>query len=183
MFGFINIFCFYFYKIVRRYLDLFSGDGHFYVNGRDTLSDVTGTHGLTLPMYTRGYQPANIREGIINRTAKKIAKYDVVVSRLGFNFRPLAFEIHGGALSAELDLFITQRTSSIAERLGRKPSTVKNSWLKRLSCIIRKHEASIVLNRVDRVLNRNLPLSHQQDIFGRLDQPVVVDRFVVSVDN
>jgi len=82
---------------VRRYLDLYSGDGHLFADGRDSLSDVTGVHGITLPMYLHDFQPAHIRDGIKARTAQKNAKYADVVSQLGFNFRPLAFEIDGGA--------------------------------------------------------------------------------------
>ena len=93
----------------------------------------------------------------------------------------MVFEIHGGAIGPELDTFISQRTLSIAERLGMKHSTVKRSWLSRLSCLIRKQHVFAVLNRVDRILNRNYPLSNQQELFMRLNQPVVVDRFVVSV--
>jgi len=142
---------------VRRYLDLYSGDGHLFADGRDSLSDVTGVHGITLPMYLHDFQPAHIRDGITARTAQKNAKYADVVSQLGFNFRPLAFEIYGGALSEELDCFITQRTDIIAERTGVKPSIVARHWRARLSCLIRKQHAFVILNRLDRVLRRHFP--------------------------
>ncbi len=69
---------------VHRYLDLYSGDGHLCDNGRDSLSDVTGVHGITLAMYRDNFQPGHIRDGMRARTAQKMAKYDGAVSQLGF---------------------------------------------------------------------------------------------------
>ena len=161
---------------VRRYLDLYSGDGHFFDNGRDSLSDVTGVHGITLPMYREHFQPGHIRDGINARTAQKMAKYDDAVSRLGFNFRPLVFEIYGGALGEELDCFISQRTAIIAERDGLKPSIVNRYWLGRLSCLIRKQHAFVILNRVDRVLRRLFPNYNHPAQYEEVIQPLVLDR-------
>jgi len=77
---------------------------------------------------------------------------------------------------AGLDCFITQRTDIIAERTGVKPSIVARHWRARLSCLIRKQHAFVILNRLDRVLRRHFP---NYDHFIQYDdgtQPIVLDR-------
>ena len=126
--------------------------------------------------YRENFQPGHIRDGIVARTAQKVAKYDAAVSRLGFNFRPLAFEIYGGALSEELASFITQRTDIIAERAGIKPSLVNRHWLARLSCLIRKQHAFVIHNRVDRVLRRLIPSFNHPGHYEEVVPTLVLDR-------
>jgi hypothetical protein len=159
----------------RRECDLFSSDGRYAANGLDTLSDVSGVHGITMAMYTQDYHLVNIREGITARTRKKEAKYSDPVSRLGYNFRPLVFETSAGILGDELVAFISQRTSLIADDLGLRQDLVSRHWLGRLSCLLRRQLCFAILNRFDRVMNRSFPSSNRQNNYQVLVQPVIVD--------
>ena len=133
----------------RRFLDLYSGDGHLSVDGRSTLCDITGVHGMTSAVYVGVAIPTV--EGLMNqRHRRKIAKYQRAVSNLGYNFIPLVFESYSGLLHQDFLDFVTVRSRLIADRLGLRFAAVRRHWLMRLSCILRRQFAFTITNRIER---------------------------------
>ena len=116
--------------IVRRQLDLWSGDGHLTPNGKDTLSDVTGVHGISARMQFDDYFPLRVDEALVTRAAQKCRKYQRGVEQLGCNFTPLVFETISGRVSPALEAFVASRNAIIADRTG----LFTRSLLGRIGC-------------------------------------------------
>ena len=158
----------------NRYCDLFSGDANISANGQDTLSDVSGTYGITRDMHVNGYVMRAVDEAIVHRTSKKVRKYERAVNGRGFNFQPLIYEIHSGARGPALVQFLTRRTDILARRLGRDAAFVYRHWSQRLSCIMRKQFACMMATRSSRVLNFFGPQHIELQLEG-INMDVVVD--------
>ena len=157
----------------RRYLDLWSGDGHLRPDGTGTLADVTGFHAMANAVYDN--QDIDVTALLSQRVRLKNAKYHNAVNRIGYNFLPLVFESYSGLLHKDFVDFISKRSRIIATRLGIRPAVILRNWLSRLSCILRRMLALTVMNRLDRLLSiQHGPLCHDIDQVLQLQQPLVV---------
>ncbi len=158
----------------RRFLDLWSADSHVTANGRETLGDVSGVHGVPISAYTReGQNCASLKQALKKRVDTKIAKYREPVERLGYNFRPLIYETVSGACHEDMEQVITERCTEIADRTGLGVGLVRFRWKQRLSCIIRRNVAHTILNRIDRLHTRSHPRTKDQDQYNELTQRVL----------
>jgi len=159
---------------VRRQLDLWSGDGHLTPNGKDTLSDVTGVHGISARMQFDDYFPLRVDEALVTRAAQKCRKYQRGVEQLGCNFTPLVFETISGRVSPALEAFVASRNAIIADRTGVPFAQVAHYSATQLSCILRKQFVHTILARADRLLLRRFPRSRAQDQYTNMIQRVQV---------
>jgi hypothetical protein len=158
---------------VNRYCDLFSGDGHLNPDGLASLSDVSCTYGLTAEMARTLVPAASIGQAVRARCAKKIQKYDGVVSRLGYRFRPLVVDSLSGIVGDEVLTFLRQRSKLIAVRLGVHEATVFRHWRIRLACLLRRHHFFVTMERAGSLLDKRYPLAYY-------NRPAYVDMHVVG---
>jgi hypothetical protein len=157
-------------KEIKLLSDLLSHDQNLTSNGLPTLSDISGTHGITSSMDsndTGGTQ--HLKNVLEKRAQKKITKYASAVADIDCNFRPLIFETVGGGRHGALNDFIQSRSEIIAQRTGLEAGHIAHRHRVQLTCIIRKDVVRTILNRIERLMVRHYPQSRDQDIYDELN--------------
>ena len=155
-------------KTERRLLDLYSGDAHITANGKDTLSDVAGKHGVCAGTYKQHRAAASktLEQILSERVKRKREKYTNPVAELGYNFKPLVFETIGGGCDQELEEHIKLRSVLIAERTGLDAGTVKYKLMRDFSCLVRKSMASTIRYGIEQLVSRSYPALQNADIYN-----------------
>jgi hypothetical protein len=142
-------------------------------NGKQTLSDISATHGIPLSVYTQDQVPLPSVESLLRtRFNEKERKYKEPVEQLGFNFTPLIVETHSGALHPVLQDHIDSRCRIIADRTGVKLSVVRFYWRQKFSCILKQQVGQTILSRVDRLAARQFPNSKFLDQYVDMTIPI-----------
>ena len=154
----------------QRYLDLLSEDGYLNVDGKGSLADVSGVYGIQAGAYRDHICPQNVFSCMEARVTKKVDKYKQVVEGLGFNFRPLIFEIYSGRLHYLFDGFIRSRCRVICNLHELSFSTIYFQWRCKLDIIIRQCYAKMVLTNALELQRRLTPHTLPDYMY---DPPVV----------
>jgi hypothetical protein len=164
-------------KETQLLTDLRSEDQQVTSNGKPTLSDISGTHGISVGHFANPEQETILTtEQILRRRANsKCAKYEESVNELEYNFRPLIFETLGGAREAQLEDFLQTRSTIIALRLGTDAGSLKFYFRQQLSCIIRKDVARTIIDRTERLLKRYYPMHTDQDFYDRFSNSMHIE--------
>ena len=79
------------------------------------------------------------------RVSKKEVKYKNVVDQLGFNLRPLIFEVYSGRLHQQFVGFIKSRCKVISNLRGSNFSLIYFQWRCKLDILIRQHHSDMIL--------------------------------------
>lgn len=115
-------------------------------NGKTVRYDVSVTHSTT-----KDHDQSNItrRETIKNK------KYSETSDLNGVLFKPLVVTSQG-VYSNDTANLISNLCNEIAKRVNRPYSVIKHNSLVRLSCILQKANASIIINKLDSILSKQL---------------------------
>jgi hypothetical protein len=94
---------------------------------------------------------------ISQREKAKVKKYKDACSFSGRNneFMPLVFTTQG-AFSNTTSNLISKLCFEVANRTSRPYSVVKHNWLVKLSCVLQKSNASMIINKLDNLCSQQM---------------------------
>ena len=98
------------------------------MDGRGSLSDVSGVYGIQVGAYRDNICPQDVFACMDARVTHKVTKYRNVVDELGFNFRPLIFEVYSGRLHRLFSGFIKSRCKVISNLRELSFSKIYFQW-------------------------------------------------------
>jgi len=101
---------------------------------------------------------------IQQRELTKDKQYLTELSTAGADFYPLVISSQG-VFSDTTYQYILQMTKLIAERTNAPESTVFNNWIVRLSCLLHKSNATLLLHKIDRICSSSLHFPSQDSAF------------------
>jgi hypothetical protein len=129
----------------RLYTDLtfFNSSLH---NGKTIRFDISVTHSTTKD---KDHSNIDRREKLKNK------KYGETSDNNGVIFQPIVITSQGIYSDAAAKL-VSNLCNEVAKRTNRPYSVIKHNWLVRLSCILNKANASIIINKLDAILSKQL---------------------------
>jgi hypothetical protein len=124
-------------------LTIFNSSLH---NGNTIRYDVSVTHSTS-----KDKDNSNIskREDLKNK------KYNDTAKDSGVLFQPLVITAQG-VYSDVTSQLISRLCNEVAKRTDRPYSVIKHNWLVKLSCILQKANATIIINKLDSILSKQL---------------------------